>query len=45
MFWLDVNDTNIFKVYQKLINNYINGSSKTIVSNTYDEIYNNIFIC
>lgn len=45
MFWLDVNDTNIFKVYKKLINNYINGGSKTIVSNTYDEIYNNIFIC
>lgn len=45
MIWLDVNDTNIFKVYKKLINNYINGSSKTIVSNTYDEIYNNFFIC
>ena len=44
MLWLDVNDTNIFEVYSKLMNYYIKGSSKTFVSNTYDNIYNNVVL-
>jgi len=44
MLWLDVNDTNIFEVYRKLMNYYIKGSSKTFVSNTYDNIYNNVVL-
>ena len=42
LFWLDVNETNIVEVYQKLTNYYINGSSKTLVSNAYDNIYKHL---
>jgi hypothetical protein len=42
LIWLDINDTNFFTIYKKLINNYINGSTNTTISNLYDNIYNNL---
>jgi hypothetical protein len=42
LIWLDINDTNFFMVYQKLINNYINNHTNTFVSNLYDNIYNKL---
>jgi hypothetical protein len=42
LIWLDINDTNFFMIYKKLINNYINNHTNTFVSNLYDNIYNKI---
>ncbi len=42
LIWLDINDTDFFTIYKKLINNYINGSTNTTISNLYDNIYNKI---
>ena len=42
LIWLDINDTDFFMIYKKLINNYINDRTNTFVSNLYDNIYNKI---
>ena len=42
LIWLDINDTDFFTIYKKLINNYINSSTNTTISNLYDKIYNNL---
>jgi hypothetical protein len=43
LLWLEINDTSFLKIYNKLIDNYINSKTNTFVSNLYDNVYKKVF--
>jgi len=45
LIWMYINDVNVIKVYQKLINSYLenNSSSRTYFSKLYDIAFNKLF--
>jgi hypothetical protein len=42
LLWLEINDNSFFKIYNKLIDNYINNRTNTFISNLYDNMYHQV---
>jgi len=42
LLWLEINDNSFFKIYSKLIDNYINNRTNTFISNLYDNMYHKV---